>query len=239
MSFNNNWIALLITFILALVWLRINDFMAHRGWISSPTSRKLIHIGTGPIFVLCWLLFNDAPSARYLAALVPGAITIQFGLVGLGIMKDQAAVDAMARHGDRREILRGPLFYGIVFVILTIWFWKDSPVGIVALMLLCGGDGLADIVGKRLPGGKLPWSPRKTWGGSLAMFAGGWLFSVIIIAMFLAAGVFTGDLMSYIAGVSVISLAATVVESLPVNDIDNLTVPALAVALGFLLLPKG
>jgi len=239
MPLANNWIALLITFALALVWLRINNFMAHRGWISSSTSRKLIHIGTGPIFVLCWLLFNDAPSARYLAALVPGAITAQFALVGLGVMKDQAAVDAMSRSGDRREILRGPLFYGIVFVILTIWFWKNSAIGIVALMLLCGGDGLADLVGKRFGIAKLPWSPRKTWGGTLAMLIGGWTFSVAIIWVFTAVGVLPGTLVNYLVGITLIALVGTLVESIPATDIDNLTVPALAVVLGFFLFPKG
>lgn len=233
----NNWIALIITFVLALAWLRINDFFAHRGWISGPLSRKIIHMGTGPIFVLCWLLFQDTPSARYLAALVPFAITVQFALVGLGIMKDQASVDAMSRHGDRREILRGPLFYGIVFVVLTIAYWKTSPVGIIALMLLCGGDGLADIIGKRFGESRLPWSPKKSWAGSLSMFAGGWLFAVAVIAVYVAAGVFSGSLLDYLPGISVIALAGMLVESIPLNDIDNITVPAVAVLLGHLLLP--
>ena len=108
-------IALIITFALALIWLRINDFAAHRGWISGSLSRKIIHIGTGPIFVLCWLLFPPDPIARYLAALVPLAITIQFVLVGTGVIRDPAAVEAMSRSGERQEILRGPLYYGIVF----------------------------------------------------------------------------------------------------------------------------
>ena len=55
--FENNWIAFVITLALALAWLRINDFFAHKGWVSGPVSRKIIHIGTGPIFVLCWLFF--------------------------------------------------------------------------------------------------------------------------------------------------------------------------------------
>ncbi|HAX70756.1 MAG TPA: phosphatidate cytidylyltransferase, partial [Anaerolineae bacterium] len=67
----NNYIALATTFAIALGFLRLMDFFAHRGWIESKLSRKLIHIGTGPIFVLCWFLFNDDPSARWLAALVP------------------------------------------------------------------------------------------------------------------------------------------------------------------------
>lgn len=235
----NNWIALPATFMLSLVWLRLNDFLAHRGWISGPLSRKIIHMGTGPIFVLCWLFFQDTPASRYMAALVPLAITIQFALVGLGVIKDQAAVDAMSRHGDRREILRGPLFYGIVFVILTVAFWKDSPIGIVALMLLCGGDGLADILGKRFGSIRLPWAEHKTWVGSLSMFVGGWLFALGILAVYLAVGVFSGRLADYFWPVTIIALAGTVMESLPFSDIDNLTVPALAVLLGYLLLPKG
>ena len=112
---NNNFIATIITFAVALAWLRINDYAAHRGWMSSHLSRKIIHIGTGPFFVACWLLFNEAPISRYLAALVPLAITAQFALVGTGVIRDESAVRAMSRSGDRREILRGPLFYGILF----------------------------------------------------------------------------------------------------------------------------
>ncbi len=235
----NQWVALLVTSAAALAWLRFNDTLAHRGIISSQLSRKLIHMGTGPVFVLCWLLFPDTPAARYIAALVPLLITVQFALIGLSVIKDKASVDAMSRHGDPREILRGPLYYGIVFVILTILYWKDSPIGIVALMLLCGGDGLADVIGKRVRSRPLPWSPRKSWAGTLSMFAGGWLFAAIIIAIYIAVGVFAGPFSSYLLPITLIALAGTAIESLPYTDVDNLTVPALAALLGHLLLPKG
>lgn len=230
----NNAIALAISFGLAMFWLRLNDFFAHKGWISSDLSRKIIHIGTGPIFVLTWLLYNSAPEARFLAALIPLAITAQFALVGLGLWRDPSAVTAMSRTGDRREILRGPLFYGIAFVLLTVLYWKDSPIGIIALMLLCGGDGLADVIGKRLGTIRLNWSKQKSWAGTLAMFAGGWILSLFILAVYIAAGVFPGSLLRYIPAVSIISLAAAAVESLPLSDLDNLTVPAVSVALGYL-----
>jgi phytol kinase len=234
----NNWIALVITFVCSLAWLRLNDFFAHRGWISSPLSRKIIHMGTGPIFVLCWLLFNDAPSARYMAAIVPLAITIQFFLIGIGVIKDQAAVDGMSRSGDPKEILRGPLYYGIVFVVLTVWFWKDSPNGIIALMLLCGGDGLADVVGKRWGMVGLVWSPRKTAGGTIAMFMGGWIFALGIMAIYLSAGVFQGKISDYLFPITLISVIGMMIESLPLKDLDNVTVPIAAIITGFLSLPK-
>jgi phytol kinase len=232
----NNWLALAATFLLALLWLRINDFLAHKGWISGPLSRKIIHIGTGPIYVLSWLFFQNTASARYLAMLVPLAITFQFLLVGTGVLKDQASVDAMSRTGDRREILKGPLFYGLVFVILTILFWKDNPIGIIGLMLLCGGDGFADIIGKRVGNGKLPWSLQKSWAGSLAMLIGGWTFAVVILGVFLAAHVFPGNISNYLVAITVIAIVGAIVESFPFRDIDNLTVPSVAIIIGHFLI---
>ncbi len=166
----NPFLALIITFAVALIELRLLDFAAHRGWIESRLSRKLIHIFTGPLFVLCWLLFPDVWYSRWLAALVPFAITVQFALIGLGIMKDEASVKAMSRSGDRREILRGPLFYGIIFVIMTLVYWKTSPIGMVALMLMCGGDGLADIMGRGI-------NPRSCRGAKANRWQARWACS--------------------------------------------------------------
>jgi phytol kinase len=182
------WVAVLITFALAIAWLRLMDFFAHRGWISGPVSRKFIHMGTGPLFVLCWLLFPQTSESRWIAALVPSMITAQFFLVGTGVIKDTAAVQAMSRSGDRREIMRGPLYYGIVFIVITILYWDNSPIGIVALMLLCGGDGVADLFGKWIISPRLKWSKSKTWAGTISMFLGGWLFSIFILWIYISAG---------------------------------------------------
>ncbi len=231
----NNFLALVITFALALAWLRLMDFAAQRGWIESRLSRKLIHIGTGPLFVLCWLLFKDTPEARWLAALVPFLITVQFALIGLGVIKDEASVKAMSRSGDRREILRGPLFYGIVFVVLTLVYWKDSPIGMTALMLMCGGDGLADILGRGLKSPKLPWNKEKSWAGSLGMFLGGWVLAAFILGVFTLAGILHAPFADALAPITFIALAGTLVESLPLKDVDNITVTLAAVALGYWL----
>ncbi len=229
-----NILALIFTFAASLIWLRINDYLAQRGRVSSHTSRKIIHIGTGPIFVLCWLIFTEATYSRFIAALVPLAITFQFALVGLGLMKDEGAVQGMSRTGDPREILRGPLYYGIVFVLLTIIFWKDSPIGIVALMMLCGGDGLAEILGRQFGRIKLPWNTGKSWVGSFGFFAGSWLLSVFILAVFWLAGVFSGPFLGYLLPMTLIAFVTTLVESITPHDFDNLSVPVAAVLLGFL-----
>jgi len=232
---SNNLYALVITLFAALAWLRLNDFAAHRGWINTRISRKIIHMGTGPIFVLCWPLFTNSPTSRYLAALVPFLITIQFILVGIGLLRDEAAVQAMSRTGNPREILRGPLFYGIVFIAVTILYWYDSPIGIVALMLMCGGDGLADVIGRRYGKIKLPWNPDKSWAGTLGMLVGGWVFATGILIAYGALSIFPNPWISYLPAVTAISIAGSLVESLPLHDIDNLTVTITAVILGSFL----
>jgi phytol kinase len=231
----NPFLALFITLMVALVEIRSLDFAAHRGWIESRLSRKLIHILTGPLYVLCWLLFPDVPYARWLAALVPLLFTVQFALIGLGVVKDEASVKAMSRSGDRREILRGPLFYGIIFVLMTLIYWKDSPIGMTAVMLMCGGDGLADIMGRGLKSPHLPWSKDKSVAGSLGMLLGGWVLAGLILAAFVSAGVFPGPFAGYLLPVTLIAVAAALVESLPMHDIDNITVTLAAVLLGHLL----
>ena len=231
----NNYIALIITFALSLIFLRLMNFIAYRGWIDSRLSRKIIHIGTGPLFVLCWLMFADTADARWLAALVPLVITVQFALVGLGIIKDPAAVQSMSRTGDPKEILRGPLFYGIMFVALTLIYWKDSLIGIPALMMMCGGDGIADIVGRKIKSPRLPWSPEKTLAGFLSVFAGGWLLTILVFAIYVWIGDFSGPITRFLFPVTVIALVAALVESLPFKDIDNLTVPLAAVIAGYFL----
>lgn len=229
------YLATILTFLIAIAFLRLMDFLAHRGVIESRLSRKLIHIGTGPIFVLCWLMFPDLPISRWLAALVPLVITIQFALVGLGVIKDDAAVKAMTRMGDPREILRGPLFYGIVFVAMTLIYWKDSPIGITALMIMCGGDGIADIVGRRVHSPKLPWSPEKSVAGSLSVFIGGWLLTIIVFGVYIWFGAFSGPMTRFLLPVSWIALGAMLVESLPFKDIDNITITLACVLIGHIV----
>ncbi len=228
----NNYIALVITFALSMLFLRSMDYIAQRGWMDSKLSRKVIHIGTGPLFVLCWFLFRDTPDARWLAALVPFAITLQFALIGLGVIKDEASVKAMSRTGDPREILRGPLYYGIMFVVLTVVYWKDSPVGIIALMMMCGGDGIADIIGRQIKSAKLPWSKEKSIAGTISVFAGGWVFAAVLIFIYVIAGIFSGPFTNYLFPITLIALVGALVESLHYKDIDNVTMTLASALIG-------
>lgn len=49
--------------------------------------------------------------------------------VGYGLKEDKRSVMAMSRTGDPAELLRGPLYYAIVLLAVTLFYWRSSPVG--------------------------------------------------------------------------------------------------------------
>jgi phytol kinase len=105
----------------------------------------------------------------------------------------------------------------------------------LALMLMCGGDGLADIMGRGIQSPRLPWNKGKSVAGSLGMLLGGWVLAAFILLIFVLAGVFPGSFSSYLLPITIITLVGTLVESLPLKDVDNITVTLVAVLLGQLL----
>lgn len=232
---NNPWVAGIVTLAASLIWMRFNNLLAKRGIVSSSTSRKIIHIGTGPLFVLCWLLFPDKEISKYIAAFVPFLIVAQLGLVGLGVVRDDSSVKAMARSGQRLELLRGPFYYGIVFVLLTIFFWK-SLYAIIPLMILCAGDGMADLIGTRFGTRKLSWNKSKSVIGSLSMFLSGFVLSIVMSLIFMNSIKFnsTGALLLF--SVLGISLLSTFIESVTPSEYDNLSIPAIALIASLILL---
>jgi phytol kinase len=50
-SFIQDGVATLVSFGIVIAWLRLIDFFAYRGRLESKLSRKIIHIGTGPLFL--------------------------------------------------------------------------------------------------------------------------------------------------------------------------------------------
>ena len=118
---------------------------------------------------------------------------------------------------------------------ITLFYWKDSLIGIPALMMLCGGDGIADIVGRRVISPRLPWSPDKSVAGSLSVFIGGWLMTIFVFSIYVWFGAFSGPVSSFLLPVTWIALGATLVESLSFKDIDNLTVPLASILIGYLV----
>uniref|UniRef100_A0A803M898 Uncharacterized protein n=1 Tax=Chenopodium quinoa TaxID=63459 RepID=A0A803M898_CHEQI len=172
----------------------------------------------------------------FFACLVPGVNIIRVLLIGLGIYKDEATVKSMSRFGDYRELLKGPLYYASTITFACFFFWRTSPIGIAAICNLCAGDGLADIVGRRLGKDKLPYNENKSYAGTIAMAIAGFVASVGYMHYFSLFG-FLQESWDMVLQFLVVSLISALVESLPISTQldDNLTVPLASFLAGSLL----
>lgn len=103
------------------------------------------------------------------AALVPFTAGLALFLTGTGVL-DINAMTTVSRSGGRKELLRGPFVYCVVLVLVTALKWQVTLPGICAVSMMCGGDGFADIIGRRFGKNKLPWNKVKSAEGSVAMF---------------------------------------------------------------------
>ena len=132
----------------------------------------------------------------------------------------------------RRELLRGPLFYVIILQAATLAWWRTSPVPLLVVATMCGGDGVADIVGRRLPSPRLPWNPAKSVAGTTAMAVVGAGMGVGFVRLFAACGLFRVDAAAATTAAIAVAAVAAIVESLPLPWLDdNLSVPAVSAAL--------
>ncbi|XP_059430124.1 probable phytol kinase 3, chloroplastic [Corylus avellana] len=228
--------ATLLSGCIVLSILRVWVETAKRGFFDQKLNRKLVHISIGLVFMLCWPLFSSGHRGAILASLVLGINIIRMLLLGLGIMKDEAIVKSMSRHGDYRELLKGPLYYTITITLACIIYWRTSPISIAAICNLCAGDGLADIIGRRFGGDKIPYNRDKSVAGSVAMVSGGFLASVGYMYYFSLFGFVRGN-WEMVLGFLVVSLASALVESLPISTEldDNLTVPLTSILVGTLV----
>jgi phytol kinase len=229
-------IALIITFIVIQTLVLVNGQFQKRELLPTYITRKIIHIFAAPFFLVCWLLYSGSDASRYFAMVVPLAFIVQFAAIGTGMRKDEAFVNSMSRSGDPRELLGGTLHYAIIMFITTFLFFNaggaagnGNPAALYILGALAGGDGLADIIGRRY-GGQRKFGiggAQKTIAGSLGMFLGSVIMILVLTAIF-------GTGLN-LATIILLSLFATIVEALTPKGIDNYTI-SIAVFVGIVIL---
>ncbi|KAJ6828682.1 putative phytol kinase 2, chloroplastic [Iris pallida] len=187
-------------------------------------------------FMLCWPLFSSGRQAAFLAALAPGVNIIRMLLMGLGIWRNEAMVKSISRSGDYRELLKGPLYYACTLTLATSIFWRTSPFAVAAISNLCAGDGIADIVGRRIGKKRLPYNPNKSLEGSIAMAIAGFIASIMYMHYYSTFG-YMEESLGMSGRFLLVSLVASFVESLPISSEldDNLTVPLTSLLVGGLV----
>ncbi|KAK1263829.1 hypothetical protein QJS04_geneDACA009531 [Acorus gramineus] len=157
---------------------KVFDSLAQRGLVHQKLSRKIVHVLSGLLFMLSWPIFSSSWEARYFAALAPLANSTRLLYYGLALATNESLVKSVSREGKPEELLRGPLYFVMVLMFCALVFWRESPVGIISLSMMSGGDGFADIMGRRFGVLKLPYNQQKSWVGSISMFVSGFFISI-------------------------------------------------------------
>ena len=237
-------IAMVIALVTLLLVVKLNGRIQKSGKLPTYITRKIIHIVVAPIFLLTWFLYTGKVFSRYIAMIVPLLFVGQFVAIGTGLMKDEDSVRSMSRTGDPKELLQGTLFYSIIIVIVTVlWFYipADSPLSeahpgaFVIIGCLAGGDGLADIIGRKFGGEKKFGiaGAKKTIIGTIAMFFGSFIFSIGLIAIF-SIEIAAFNVLRLMLPVVIICLVASIVELFSPPHWDNITVSVAVMILIFI-----
>lgn len=212
------------------------DNLTQRNIIEQNLSRKLVHILSGLLFMVSWPIFSTSTGARYFAAFVPIVNCLRLLVHGLSLVNNEGLVKSVTREGKPEELLRGPLYYVVILILCVLIFWRESPVGVISLAMMCGGDGIADIIGRRFGSLKIPYNQQKSWAGSISMLVFGFLISIGMLYYFTVLGYFELDWAQTVEKVALVSLVATMVESASTTEVvdDNISVPLVSMVTAFL-----
>lgn len=193
--------------------------LLHRYTDTKPEHvRKVVHIGTGNVIILAWLL--DLPAwVGIISGVLAGIVTlISYRLPIL------PGVNSVGRKS------LGTFFYAVSIGVLTAIFWQlNLPhYAVIGILTMAWGDGLAAIIGQKF--GKHPYTivgNTKSWEGTSTMLVVS--YAIVSIVLFSVHG---NIWQTWVVGIPV-AIVATGVESIAQWGLDNLTVPLSSAGLAF------
>jgi phytol kinase len=185
--------------------------LLHRYTDTNPEYvRKVVHIGTGNVILLAWLLQLPAWVGITSAILAAIVTLISYSLPIL------PGVNSVGRKS------LGTFFYAVSIGVVTAVFWhlKLPQYGVIGILIMAWGDGLAAIIGQKF--GKHPYTifgNTKSWEGTFTMLIVS--YAIVSIVLFSVEG---NIWQIWVVGIPV-AIAATAIESIAQWGLDNLTVP--------------
>ena len=178
-------------------------------------SRKIVHIGTGPIVVLAWWLA------------IPAAIAVPVALAVTVITAVNHRIQLLPAVEDVDRNSYGTVAYGLAISLLLLLFWPDQAVAVCAgVMVMAFADGLAGLIGRGMTSPSWTvWQQRKSVAGTLTM---GLVTALVLFLLVLIS-------QSPLRPLRLIAVCALAVglEQWGRWGIDNLTVP-MAVGLSWM-----
>jgi phytol kinase len=193
--------------------------LLHRYTNTKPEHvRKVVHIGTGNVMLIAWLL--ELPAWVGITSAILAGITT--------LVSYRLPILPGVNSVGRKSL--GTFFYAVSIGILTAIFWNlNLPYyGVIGILIMAWGDGLAAIIGQRF--GRHPYlifGNTKSWEGTATMCLVS--YAIVSIVLFSIQG---NIWQTWLVGIPV-AIAATAVESIAQWGLDNLSVPLISGSLAF------
>lgn len=178
--------------------------------VGPEITRKIVHIGAGHVILLAWWLMLPAWMGVAAGGLFAGVALVSYRLPIL------PGINSVGRRSW------GTFFYAISIGLLMGWCWSQGypKFGVIGILIMCWGDGLAALVGQRWGRhGYEILGETKSWEGSLTMAIASALVVLIVL------GSLEG--ITWTVGITAlgVAIASTALEAISKYGIDNLTVP--------------
>jgi len=122
-------------------------------------SRKIVHIGTGPIVVLAWWL--TVPKSV--------AVPVALGVTVITAVNHRLQLLPAVEDVDRNSY--GTVAYGLAISLLLLLFWPEQAVAVCAgVLVMAFADGLAGLIGRGVTSPSWTiWQQRKSVAGTVTM----------------------------------------------------------------------
>jgi len=213
------WERQLIGIIAVLVWLTLVaglSLAVRARWPErGEWSRKVVHIGAGPVVLIAWALGID----RWIALPTAALATL------LAAVNHRRRLLPSLEDVDRASY--GTVAYGASITLMLLVWWPREPLVVASgVLVMAFADGLAGLVGPQLASPS--WhilGQRRSLAGTATMA----LTSLMVLLTLAALAGPGGQPVPPPAAVVGIALAAGLLEQVAIGGLDNLTVP-LAVA---------
>ncbi|MFN3560450.1 MAG: diacylglycerol/polyprenol kinase family protein [Chloroherpetonaceae bacterium] len=212
----NNLLAALFTIIYVFSLVALMEVFVTRFGLARDLSRKITHIGAGMIIAFL-PLFDDTHWSKYFNVSIFVIWIVLLVQKGLFADVNDEAVKTMTRTGDRRELLKGPLYFVIVATICGTLFYKTFE-GVLAMSILGWGDGMAPVIGARYGKIKYQILSPKSVEGSLTMFVSAFVASLLLVQFIIPQEYDFNRIL-------ILSAIATVAEGISPKELDNFIIP--------------
>ena len=180
-------------------------------------TRKIIHIGVGPLIPLAW----------WIGISKEVAIIISFIITIILLINKKLNIITAIEEVERKSY--GTIAYAISITILISFFWNDQITAIFAgVLVMAFGDGFAGLIGKKLKSKN--WrilEQKKSFAGTVTM-------AIVTLIVLTCITLVIGEQFQIIK-ILTISFLAVSLEQISIWGIDNITVP-IGVALSWILL---